>query len=238
LVSANATGSLLGGRVVRAVVVDDDERLLGVIKRGLKLHGFDVRTFSDPEEGLDFLESNQADVVVLDVMMPELDGVSLCRRLRRTQSIPILMLSARDTVPDRILGLESGADDYVTKPFEIAELAARLRALLRRAERESPDEQLTYADVVLDSRRRIATRAGDALALTPIEYRLLEYFMRNPEVALRREAVLLNVWGYEGGESNYLDVHVRHLREKLEANGRPRLIQTVRSFGYTLQQQP
>ena len=238
MVSANATGSLLGGRVVRAVVVDDDERLLGVIKRGLKLHGFDVRTFSDPEEGLDFLESNQADVVVLDVMMPELDGVSLCRRLRRTQSIPILMLSARDTVPDRILGLESGADDYVTKPFEIAELAARLRALLRRAERESPDEQLTYADVVLDSRRRIATRAGDALALTPIEYRLLEYFMRNPEVALRREAVLLNVWGYEGGESNYLDVHVRHLREKLEANGRPRLIQTVRSFGYTLQQQP
>jgi two-component system response regulator MprA len=237
LVSANATGSLLGGRVVRAVVVDDDERLLGVIKRGLKLHGFDVRTFSDPEEGLGFLESNQADVVVLDVMMPELDGVSLCRRLRRTQSIPILMLSARDTVPDRILGLESGADDYVTKPFEIAELAARLRALLRRAERESPDEQLTYADVVLDSRRRIATRAGDALALTPIEYRLLEYFMHNPEVALRREAVLLNVWGYEGGESNYLDVHVRHLREKLEANGRPRLIQTVRSFGYTLQHQ-
>jgi two-component system response regulator MprA len=224
--------------VVRAVVVDDDERLLGVIKRGLKLHGFDVRTFSDPEEGLDFLESNQADVVVLDVMMPELDGVSLCRRLRRTQSIPILMLSARDTVPDRILGLESGADDYVTKPFEIAELAARLRALLRRAERESPDEQLSYADVVLDSRRRIATRGGGALALTPIEYRLLEYFMRNPEAALRREAVLLNVWGYEGGESNYLDVHVRHLREKLEANGRPRLIQTVRSFGYTLQQQP
>jgi two-component system response regulator MprA len=237
LVSTNATGTLLGGRVVRAVVVDDDERLLGVIKRGLKLHGFDVRTFSDPQEGLEFLESNQADVAVLDVMMPDIDGVSLCRQLRRTQSIPILMLSARDTVPDRILGLESGADDYVTKPFEIAELAARLRALLRRTERESPDEQLTYADVVLDSRRRIATRDGDALALTPIEYRLLEYFMRNPEVALRREAVLLNVWGYEGGESNYLDVHVRHLREKLEANGRPRLIQTVRSFGYTLQQQ-
>ncbi len=237
MVSTNATGTLLGGRVVRAVVVDDDERLLGVIKRGLKLHGFDVRTFSDPQEGLEFLESNQADVAVLDVMMPDIDGVSLCRQLRRTQSIPILMLSARDTVPDRILGLESGADDYVTKPFEIAELAARLRALLRRTERESPDEQLTYADVVLDSRRRIATRDGDALALTPIEYRLLEYFMRNPEVALRREAVLLNVWGYEGGESNYLDVHVRHLREKLEANGRPRLIQTVRSFGYTLQQQ-
>ena len=236
MVSANVAGSLLGGRVLRAVVVDDDERLLGVIKRGLKLHGFDVRTFSDAQAGLEFLESNQADVAVLDVMMPEIDGVSLCRQLRRTQSIPILMLSARDTVPDRILGLESGADDYVTKPFEIAELAARLRALLRRTERESPDEQLTYADVVVDSRRRVATRGGDPLALTPIEYRLLEYFMRNPEVALRRDAVLLNVWGYEGGESNYLDVHMRHLREKLEVNGRPRLIQTVRSFGYTLQQ--
>ncbi|MDP9237997.1 MAG: response regulator transcription factor [Chloroflexota bacterium] len=229
-------GSAPAARVIRAVIVDDDVRLLGVIKRGLRLHGFDVTTFPDPQEALEYLENRKADVVVLDVMMPDLDGVSLCRRLRQTLPIPILMLSARDTVPDRILGLESGADDYVTKPFEIAELAARLRALIRRTERETPDERLSYADVAIDMRRHIVTRGGEALSLTPTEYRLLEYFMRNAEAVIGRDAVLVNVWGYEGGESNYLDVHVGHLREKLEAGGRPRLIQTVRSFGYALRQ--
>jgi two-component system response regulator MprA len=224
-------------RTVRAVVVDDDERLLGVIKRGLQLHGFEVTTFQEAQEALIHLESRPADVVVLDVMMPDLDGVSLCRRLRQTLATPILMLSARDTVPDRILGLESGADDYVTKPFEIAELAARLRALLRRTERDVPEDRLAYADVVLDMRRHIVTRAGEALTLTPTEYRLLEFFMRNPEAVLGRDAVMVSVWGYEGGESNYLDVHVGHLREKMEAGGRPRLIQTVRSFGYTLRRE-
>jgi two-component system response regulator MprA len=231
----SAPGQAAPTRVVRAVIVDDDERLLSVIKRGLRLHGFEVTTFADPQEALVFLEMRPADVVVLDVMMPDLDGVSLCRRLRQTQSVPILMLSARDTVPDRILGLESGADDYVTKPFEIAELAARLRALMRRTERESADDdKLTYADLVVDTRRHHVTRGGEPITLTPTEYRLIEYFMRNPEVVVAREAVLLNVWGYEGGESNYLDVHVGHLREKLEAGGRPRLIQTVRAFGYAL----
>ncbi len=236
MVSTSTSGPSGGTRVIRAVVVDDDERLLAVIKRGLQLHGFEVETFAEPQKALDYLGSRPADVVVLDVMMPDLDGVSLCRRLRQTQSVPILMLSARDTVPDRILGLESGADDYVTKPFEIAELAARLRALMRRAERDmSSEERLVYEDIALDVRRHVVTRGGEAIALTPIEYRLLEYFMRNPETVLAREAVLLNVWGYQGGESNYLDVHMGHLREKLEAGGRPRLIQTVRAFGYALQ---
>ena len=207
-----------------------------MIERGLRLHGFDVTTFSDPQEALLYMETRAADVVVLDVMMPDLDGVSLCRRLRQTLTIPILMLSARDTVPDRILGLESGADDYLTKPFELAELAARLRALMRRSERDSVDERLSYADVILDARRHQVTRAGDPITLTPTEYRLLEYFMRNPEAVLNRDAILAHVWGYEGGDSNSLDVHVGHLREKLEANGRPRLLETVRSFGYKLQQ--
>ena len=223
-------------RPVKAIVVDDDTRLLGVIERGLRLHGFEVTTFSDPQEALLYMETRAADVVVLDVMMPDLDGVSLCRRLRQTLTIPILMLSARDTVPDRILGLESGADDYLTKPFELAELAARLRALMRRSERDSVDERLSYADVILDARRHQVTRAGDPITLTPTEYRLLEYFMRNPEAVLNRDAILAHVWGYEGGDSNSLDVHVGHLREKLEANGRPRLLETVRSFGYKLQQ--
>ena len=226
-----------GARTVKAIVVDDDRRLLGVIERGLRLHGFEVVTFSDPLEVLKYVETRPADVAVLDVMMPELDGVSLCRRLRQTHSLPILMLSARDTVPDRILGLESGADDYLTKPFELAELAARLRALVRRTGRDAAEERLAYADVVLDPRRHQVTRDAHQIALTPTEYKLLEYLMRNPEVVMSREAILSNVWGYEGGDSNALDVHVGHLREKLEMDGRPRLIQTVRSFGYTLQQQ-
>ncbi|MBI2723502.1 MAG: response regulator transcription factor [Chloroflexi bacterium] len=225
---------------MRAVVVDDDERLLAVIKRGLRLHGFDVTTFADPVEALVFLEREQADVAVLDVMMPELDGVALCRRIRQTQAIPILMLSARDTVPDRILGLESGADDYVTKPFEIAEVAARLRVLMRRADAHAPaaeETRLEYGGVVIDVRRHEVTRDGARLALTPIEFRLLEYFMRAPEAVQRREALVLHVWGYEGGESNYLDVHMKHLREKMESGGKPRLLHTVRAVGYVLRQQ-
>jgi len=149
--------------------VDDDKRLLGVIERGLKLHGFDVTTFADSLEALAYLESKPADVVVLDVMMPELDGVSLCRRLRQTHVVPILMLSARDTVPDRILGLESGADDYLTKPFEVAELAARLRALIRRTERDTGDERFAYADVVLDARRHQVTRRSPGSRVTSTE---------------------------------------------------------------------
>ncbi|MHB8376295.1 MAG: response regulator transcription factor [Dehalococcoidia bacterium] len=224
-------------RVAKAVVVDDDERLLRVLKRGLRVHGFDVETFADAQEALAYIETKSVDVAVLDVTMPDFDGVSLCRHLRRTNDMPILMLSARDTVPDRILGLESGADDYLTKPFELAELAARMRALLRRAERTSaPDETLTYADVVLDTRRHMVMRAGEPIELTPTEYRLLEVFMRSPETVLKRDAVTLQVWGYDGGDSNYLDVHVGHLREKLEAGGRSRLVQTVRSFGYVLRQ--
>ncbi len=225
-------------RPVRAVVVDDDERLLGVLKRGLRVHGFDVVTFADPRDALAYMESAQVDVAVLDVTMPDLDGVSLCRRLRETLVIPILMLSARDTVPDRILGLESGADDYLTKPFELAELAARLRALLRRGERLAADagESLEYADVAMDTRRHIVMRGETELDLTPTEYRLLEVFMRNPETVMKREAIVLQVWGYEGGESNYLDVHIGHLREKLEAGGASRLLQTVRAFGYVLRQ--
>lgn len=235
--ASDALSQPSGARAVRAIVVDDDRRLLGVIERGLRMHGFDVITFSEPLEALNYVETHQADVAVLDVMMPELDGVSLCRRLRQTHSLPILMLSARDTVPDRILGLESGADDYLTKPFELAELAARLRALVRRIGRDATEEALAYADVVLDTRRHQVTRDADPIALTPTEYKLLEYLMRNPEVVVSRESILSNVWGYEGGDSNALDVHVGHLREKLEMNGHSRLVQTVRSFGYVLRQQ-
>ncbi len=224
-------------RIAKAIVVDDDERLLRVLKRGLRVHGFDVETFADAQDALAYMETRSADVAVLDVTMPDLDGVTLCRHLRRTNDMPILMLSARDTVPDRILGLESGADDYLTKPFELAELAARMRALLRRTERAgTATDVLTYADVSLDARRHEVSRGGRAIDLTPTEYRLLELFMRNPETLLNREQVTLQVWGYDSGGSNYVDVHVGHLREKLEADGGSRIVQTIRSFGYMLRQ--
>jgi len=230
-------GPTAAQRVAKAVVVDDDERLLRVLKRGLRVHGFDVETFADAAQALSYIETARVDVAVLDVTMPDFDGVSLCRHLRRANDMPIIMLSARDTVPDRILGLESGADDYVTKPFELAELAARMRALLRRADRASAsDDTLAYADVTIDTRRHVVTRAGRAIDLTPTEYRLLETFLRDPETVLKRDALMLQVWGYDGGDSNYLDVHVGHLREKLEAGGGSRLIQTVRAFGYVLRQ--
>ena len=224
-------------RIAKAVVVDDDERLLGVLRRGLRVHGFDVETFADAQDALAYMQTKPVDVAVLDVTMPDLDGVSLCRQLRRTNDMPILMLSARDTVPDRILGLESGADDYLTKPFELAELAARMRALLRRSDRASaPDETLAYADIAMDTRRHIVRRGEREIELTPTEFRLLEVFMRNPDTVMARGAVTLQVWGYDTGDSNYLDVHVGHLREKLEAGGASRLLQTVRAFGYVLRQ--
>lgn len=218
------------------LLIEDEESLVSSLSYYLRKNGFNVVSAMTGAAGILAVRAERPDVIVLDLMLPGIDGLEVCRRMRERWPIPVVMLTALGDETDRLIGFETGADDYVTKPFEIAELAARLRALMRRTERESStDDKLAYADVVVDTRRHHVTRDGQPIALTPTEYRLLEYFMRNPETVLAREAVLLNVWGYEGGESNYLDVHVGHLREKLEAGGRPRLIQTVRAFGYQLQ---
>jgi len=222
--------------VTTILLVEDDPALRRALRTMMRSRDLEVLDVGTGEDAVVVASSGTADLMVLDLGLPDIDGLEVLQRIRAFSAMPVIVLTAHHQQSEKIRALDLGADDYVTKPFEIAELAARLRALMRRAERETPaEERLTYDDVVLDTRRHQVTRDGEALALTPIEYRLLEYFMRNPEVVLSREAVLLNVWGYQGGESNYLDVHVGHLREKIEAGGRPRLIQTVRAFGYALQ---
>jgi two-component system response regulator MprA len=224
----------------RVLVVDDDERLLSALKRGLSLRGFDVRLAQDAGQSLPFIHGGWPNVIILDIMMPGMDGLSFCQLVRQKVSVPILMLTARDSVPDRVAGLEAGADDYLVKPFELDELVARLRALLRRGgARQAAGAPLTYADLALDPGVWIATRGGEPLHLTAKEFRLLEHFMRTPERVLDREAILVAVWGEEwlGTRSNVVDVHVANLRQKLEAGGRSRLIHTVRSVGYMLKEE-
>jgi two-component system, OmpR family, response regulator MprA len=223
----------------RVLVIDDDERLLKALERGLSLRGFEVRLARDAGQAFSYVQGLWPAVIVLDIMMPMMDGLTFCQLIRQKISVPILMLTARDSVPDRVAGLEAGADDYLVKPFEFDELVARIRALMRRSALfAAADETLTYADIVLDSGLWRATRAGEQLSLTATEFRLLEYFMQHPELTLHREEIIEAVWG-EGQlltESNVLDVHVANLRQKLEANARPRIIQTVRSVGYSLRE--
>jgi len=223
----------------RVLMVDDDKRLLAALRRGLSLRSFHVDTARDAHEAMTYLETRRPDVVVLDIMMPGMDGLDLCRLIRDNASVPILMLTARDSVPDRVAGLEAGADDYLVKPFDLEELLARIRALLRRAGREAPRrEQLSYADLTLDLRSWAAHRSGEPLPLTAKEFRLLEHFMRFPERVLTREDILAAVWGQEwlAAESNVVDVHVGNLREKREAEGRHRLIKSIRGVGYMLKE--
>jgi two-component system response regulator MprA len=176
--------------------------------------------------------------VILDWMMPGLDGLEVCKRLRAASNLPILMLTAKDAVGDRVLGLETGADDYLTKPFAFPELLARVHALLRRAAPSTKPEILRYSDLTLDTGTRLAKRGTRQFELTAKEYDLIEYFMRNPRQVLSREQILDRVWGYDfGGESNVLEVYIRYLRQKTEANNEARLIHTVRSVGYVLREE-
>lgn len=221
----------------RILVVDDDPRLLHIVEMYLGIEGYEVRTASNGEEGLREVDAQRPDLIILDIMMPGMDGLSLCRLMRQTTPVPILMLTARDGVPDRVAGLEAGADDYLVKPFDLEELVARLRALLRRTADGSRKELLSFGDLTLDRRQWTAQRGDEALSLTATEFRLLELLMRFPGRVFSREDILTALWGPEwlGVESNVVDVHVANLREKLEAGGRSRIIKTVRGVGYTLE---
>ena len=224
---------------MRILVVDDDDAVREALRRALQLEGYEVELASDGAEALDRLklDSVEPDALVLDVSMPRLDGLEVCRRLRRGGSkLPVLMLTARDEVADRVAGLDAGADDYVVKPFALEELLARLRALLRRTSGTS-EEVLRFADVELDPSTRIVTRGGDPIELTRTEFSLLELFMLNPRQVLTRSVIFERVWGYDFGfGSNSLDVYVGYLRRKTELGGGPRLIQTVRGVGYALRE--
>ncbi len=223
----------------RILVIEDDTNLVRALRRHLELEGYEVDTALDGESGLLKALQEPFDLIILDWMLPGMDGLEVCRRIRaRNKDIPILMLTARDAVRDRVLGLDTGADDYLTKPFDFAELQARIRVLLRRAQRrDQKPKEYRFADLVLDTGTRQARRGDRVIQLTTKEYQLLELFMQHPRQVLTREQLYERVWGYDfSSESNVLDVYIRYLRRKLEANGEPRLIHTVRGVGYVLRE--
>jgi len=222
------------------LVVDDDQAVRDSLRRALALQGYDVELAGDGEEALFKLRTNPSatDLLVVDVLMPRLDGLELTRRLRAYgNEVPILMLTARDQVADRVEGLEAGADDYLVKPFALEELVARVRALLRRLGPDDAATTLSFADLELDTGTREVRRGDDLLTLTRTEFALLELFLRNPRQVLTRSVIFDRVWGYDFGYgSNSLDVYISYLRKKTEAGGKPRLIHTVRGVGYALRE--
>ncbi|MBC2931893.1 response regulator transcription factor [Nocardioides sp. zg-1228] len=224
----------------RVLVVDDDRAVRDSLRRSLEFNGYDVVLAADGAEGLVAVGSHQPDVVVVDVMMPRLDGIETTRALRAAgNDVPILVLTARDAVGDRVEGLDAGADDYLTKPFALEELLARLRALLRRVvpDGDAASEVLTFSDLTMDVASRDVSRGGRPIELTRTEFTLLEMFMRRPRRVLDRSFILEEVWGYDFPTSaNSLEVYVGYLRRKTEAAGEPRLIQTVRGVGYVLKE--
>jgi two-component system, OmpR family, response regulator MprA len=227
---------------VKILVVDDERAVRESLRRALELEGYEIELAGDGSEALATLgdeDQQAADAVILDVLMPGVDGLEVCRRVRATGNrVPILMLTARDEVENRVAGLDAGADDYVTKPFALDELLARIRALLRRTTDTDGGEILSFADVTLDLGTREVRRNGRLIELTRTEFALLELFLRNPRQVLTRSIIFERVWGYDFGfASNSLDVYIGYLRRKTEAGGEPRLIHTVRGVGYALREQ-
>lgn len=216
------------------LVVEDDHGIADTLRRGLIFEGYRVTVAYDGREALASARDQMPDLVILDWMLPGLDGLEVCKRLRAAGDVPILMLTAKDSVPERVQGLDAGADDYLIKPFAFDELVARVRALLRRVG-PAQAEVLRFSDLELDTGTRQARRGGKTVELTAKEYELLELFMHNPRNVLTRDLIFDRIWGYDfGGESNIIEVYVRYLRRKLEADGLPRLIHTVRGVGYVL----
>ncbi|MFI6496148.1 response regulator transcription factor [Nonomuraea typhae] len=226
----------------RVLVVDDEPALREALQSSLEFEGYRVDTACDGQAALDELARREFDAVLLDVMMPGLDGLSACRRLRQGGNhVPVLMLTALDTVGERVTGLDAGADDYLVKPFELDELLARVRALLRRGALGTPPQGhvLACADLRMDPMTREVTRGGRPLELTRTEYHLLELLLSHPRQVLTRDQILGEVWGFDfEPSSNSLDVYVMYLRRKTEAGGEPRLIHTVRGVGYVLRAAP
>jgi two-component system response regulator MprA len=220
----------------RILVADDDPEIVSFLRRGLIYEGYSVVTASDGNEALTKTRDTEPDLVILDVMMPGIDGIEVSKRLRQASDTPILMLTAKGTVADRVAGLNSGADDYLVKPFAFDELLARVRALLRRAQPQGK-EILKFQDLYLSVTSREVKRGNEAVNLTAQEFDLLEYLMRHPRQVLTREQIYQRVWGYDfEGESNVIEVYIRYLRSKLETENRTRLIHTVRGVGYVLKE--
>ncbi|MDU4696109.1 MAG: response regulator transcription factor [Paenibacillus sp.] len=220
------------------LVIDDDEKITSMLRRGLAFEGYDVYTAQNGAEGLSMMMSADPDLIILDVMMPKVDGFEVCRRLREGGStVPVLMLTAKDEVENRVKGLDLGADDYLVKPFALEELLARVRALLRRKDSagEAGSQRLIFEDIVMDLDSREVTRGGQRLELTAKEFELLHLFLQNPKRLLTRDLIMDKIWGYDySGESNVLEVYIAMLRQKTEEHGGKRVIQTIRGAGYIL----
>jgi two-component system response regulator MprA len=221
------------------LIVDDDQKLLKMLQRTLAYENLTVFTASNGQEALDAIDQNSPNLLILDWMMPKMDGLTLLQQLRiEKNKVPVLMLTARDAIENRVEGLESGADDYLVKPFAPAELVARVHALLRRIETKPESQVVSYADITLDPTTHQARRGEMNLSLTVTEFNLLHLFLRHPRQVLERSQILNEVWGYDfGGDDNVLEIYVGYLRKKLEAGGRSRLIQTVRGVGYVLREE-
>jgi two-component system response regulator MprA len=221
---------------VRVLVVDDEPAVRQAVHRALTFEGYEVAVAKEGSQALELLALHSVDAVVLDVLMPNLDGLEVCRRLRAAgNSTPVLMLTARGSVDDRVAGLDAGADDYLAKPFALQELLARVRALLRRS--KPTNDVLRFADLSLDVDARELRRADRLISLTPTEFLLMELLLRHPRRVLTRDVILERVWGYEFPSStNSLDVYIGYVRKKLEADGKPRLVHTVRGIGYVLRE--
>jgi DNA-binding response OmpR family regulator len=219
----------------RILLVEDDPAMVQMIQMGLRYAGFEVIVATTGSDGLDLAHDQHPDLVLLDWMLPGLDGLTVCRRLRQLSSAPIVMLTARDAVDDRVQGLDAGADDYIVKPVHLEELAARLRARLRHLAPPAADNNaLTFADLTLDLHLREATRGNTRIALTATEFSLLHYLLRHPRQVLTKDTLLEAVWGYDSGSANLVEQYVRSLRRKL---GEPPLIHTLRGMGYVLREE-
>jgi two-component system, OmpR family, response regulator MprA len=223
---------------MRILVVDDERAVRGSVRRALALEGYTVSEAEDGQQALDELKARTMDAVLLDLLMPGLDGLEVCRRLRAAgDRVPVLMLTAREGVADRVAGLDAGADDYLVKPFALEELMARLRALLRRTSEAGDGRELRFDGLTLDLDMREARIGGRTIELTRTEFSLLELFMRNPRQVLTRPVINERVWGYDfGPASNSLGVYVGYLRRKLEEDGQPRVIHTMRGVGYVMRE--
>lgn len=221
----------------RILVIEDEVRITNFIRRGLSMEGYVVDVANDGQTGLQMAQTNPPDLLVIDWMLPGMDGLEVCRRVRATGNLPIIILTARDSVSDKVEGLDAGADDYMVKPFDLDELSARIRVQLRRMQ-PTQNDVLQFSDLRLDTGTRQAFRGERAIDLTAKEYDLLELFMRHPRQVLTRDVIFDQVWNYDfGGESNIIEVYVRYLRQKTEEQNEPRLIHTVRGVGYVLREE-
>ena len=220
------------------LVIEDDPQISDLLRRGLIYEGYSVGVAADGPTGLTAARDRPPDLVLLDLMLPGMDGLTVCSRLRAATDVPILILTAKDAVPDRVKGLDAGADDYMVKPFSFDELLARVRALLRRRQPQAAQEILRFADLTLNPDTHEVFRGARRIELTAREFELLLLFLQHPRQVLTRDTLYDRIWGYDfGGESNIIEVYIRYLRSKLEENGEPRLLQTVRGVGYALREE-